>query len=324
MKKQILITFIIITTLLTPISSYATDFNDTDVYDNSVKIINIKNKDTINLKNNTLKLQEIKCDSIKIIGNNNIKKIDLVNSFAKKIKISKCSKLEKIEIHDIKSNEIKIEKCKNIKIIDVCTEERIKKLIIQNNKKLKKLSTFPSWEKISQIKLKKLKMLKDLNIRGIPIKKIDLSKYRKLKYVYLSYCKIKKVKIGKKNCIREIDLSHNKIKKINIRVLKKAYNIDVSYNKLKGRLMLPRLIYADANTIDCDNNKLKYIINPKNSCIWILCCNHNKLKTIDLNNAWLDILESRKNPGVKVYYASINRKRGGKSTRYIKKYKEWD
>ena len=88
--------------------------------------------------------------------------------------------------------------------------------------------------------------------------------------------------------------------------------------------MLPRLIHADANTIDCDNNKLKYIINPKNSCIWILCCNHNKLKTIDLNNAWLDILESKKNPGVKVYYASINRKRGGKSTRYIKKYKEWD
>jgi len=42
MKKQILITIIIITTLLTPISSYATDFNDTDVYDNSVKIINIK------------------------------------------------------------------------------------------------------------------------------------------------------------------------------------------------------------------------------------------------------------------------------------------
>ena len=90
-------------------------------------------------------------------------------------------------------------------------------------------------------------------------------------------------KIGKKKTIREIDLSHNKIKKINIRVLKKAYKIDVSYNKLKGRLMLPRLIYADANTIDCDNNKLKYIINPKNSCIWILCCNHNKLKTIDLN-----------------------------------------
>jgi len=257
-------------------------------------ILNIKNKDTINLKNNTLRLQEIKCDSIKIIGNNNIKKIDLVNSFAKKIKISKCSKLEKIEIHDIKSNEIKIEKCKNIKIIDVCTEERIKKLIIQNNKKLKKISTFPSWGKISQIKLKKLKMLKYLDITGIPIKKINLSKYRKLKYVYLSYCKIKKVKIGKKNCIREIDLSHNKIKKINIRVLKKAYNIDVSYNKLKGRLVLPRLIHADANTIDCDNNKLKYIINPKNSCIWILCCNHNKLKTIDLNNAELDILECKK------------------------------
>lgn len=323
MKKQILITIIIITTLLTPISSYATDFNDTDVYDNSVKIINIKNKDTINLKNNTLRLQEIKCDSIKIIGNNNIKKIDLVNSFAKKIKISKCSKLEKIEIHDIKSNEIKIEKCKNIKNIDVCTEERIKKLIIQNNNKLKKLSTFPRG-KISQIKLKNLKMLKYLDIAGIPIKKIDLSKYRKLKYVYLSYCKIKKVKIGKKNCIREIDLSHNRIRKINIRLLKKAFEIDVSHNRINGCLLLPKLVVANVNMIECDNNKIKRIINPKNSELWILSCNNNKLKTIDLNNAELDILECKKNPGVKVYYASINRKRGGKSTRYIKKYKEWD
>ena len=87
MKKQILITIIIITTLLTPISSYATDFNDTDVYDNSVKIINIKNKDTINLKNNTLKLQEIKCDSIKIIGNNNIKKQTSLILLLKKLKL---------------------------------------------------------------------------------------------------------------------------------------------------------------------------------------------------------------------------------------------
>ena len=323
MKKRILITFIIITTLLTPISSYATDFNDTDLYDNSVKIININNKDTINLKKNTLKLEQIKCDSIKIIGNNNIKKIYLSNSFAKKIKISKCSKLEKIEIHDIKSNEIKIEKCKKIKIIDVGTEERIKKLIIQNNNKLKKISTFPSYDKISQIKLKKLKMLKDLNIRGIPIKKIDLSKYRKLKYVDLSYCKIKKIKIGKKNCIREIDLSYNRIRKINIRGLKKAFRIDISHNKLKGTLFLPK--FKDCYDIDCSYNHLKKIVNPKNSNLWILVCNHNGLKTIDLNNACLDLLECYKNPGVVVYYASINRKiRGGKSIKRIKAYKEMD
>ena len=165
-------------------------------------------------------------------------------------------------------------------------------------------------------------MLKRLDLSSSNMKRIDLYKFPKLRYVNLSECKLKKVKIGKKNRIREIDLSYNRIRNININVLKKAYTINISHNKIKGCLLLPKLVDANADMIECDNNKIKRIISPKNSKLWILSCNNNKLKTIDLNNATLDILECKKNPGVKVYYASINRKRGGKSTKYIKKYKE--
>ena len=202
----------------------------------------------------------------------------------------------------------------------------LKKLIVQNNNKLEKLLTGWSsgFNKVRKVKIKKLKSLKRLDLASSTIKRINLSKYPKLRHANLSECKLKKIKIGRKNRIYEIDLSHNNIRKINIRSLKKASKIDLSNNKINGCLLLPKMIREDANTIDCDNNKIKHIKSPKNSNIWILCCNKNKLKTIDLNNAELDILECKKNPGLKVYYASINRKRGGKNTKYIKKYKERD
>ena len=272
------------------------------------------------------KFEYKKHKTIKLDKVNTFKKLEIKFLKSNKIKINKCNRLNDVYISDVKSKEIKIQNCKKLKRINVGTDQIIKKLIVQNNNKLEKLLTGWSsgFNKVRKVKIKKLKSLKRLDLSSSTIRRIDLSKFPKLRYVNLSECKIKKIKIGKKNRIHEIDLSHNKIRKVNIRFLKKAYKIDLSNNRISGCLLLPKMIREDANTIYCDNNMIKHIKSPKNSNIWILSCNKNKLKTIDLNNAELNILECKNNPRVKVYYASINRKRGGKSTKYIKKYKERD
>ena len=287
------------------------------------------------LKNYNSKIKKIKKIDILKFEYKNYKtiKLDKVNTFKKieikflksnKIKIYKCNRLKDVFVSDVKSSEIRVQNCKKLKKINVRTDQTVKKMIVKNNSKLEKLSTGFSWHHVKKVNIKNLKSLKYLKLSGSTLNKINISKYHRLKYVYLSYCKIKKIKIGKKNNIREIDLSHNRIRKISISSLKKSFKIDLSHNKINGCLLLPKMISEGAYSIHCDNNKIKNIKSPRNSNIWILCCNNNKLKTIDLNNADLELLECKNNPRVKVYYASINRKRGGKSTKYIKKYKERD